>query len=140
MGNIKLRSHKVGATLSEATSVQFYSGPCSIEAISVDYAATADAGTDITIYDGFSTSGRSVYSDANKNTDFGTTVPNFITGDADLVAGTSTAGVGHGVGLPVAALYQRHRLFEDEVKAADPSPAVGRHQGGTGAGGELRRA
>ena len=98
MGKLMTRQFSIGTSAvgGLGTTKQFYEGPCVIEAMSIDFHASADGGTVVTIYDGFSTSGRSIYTQTGA-TDLGTTVPVVFHGDADLVAGTSTAGVGNGL-------------------------------------------
>ena len=98
MANIKVRQKKIGtsAEAGAGASYQFYNGPGRLLAMSADFAATADAGTVVDIYDGTATSDIKIYTQTGA-TDLGTTVPVFFAGDADLVAGTSTAGVGEGL-------------------------------------------
>lgn len=92
MANIITRQANLGATLSEATSKLLYGGPCEVLGLIVDFAAAADAGTVLRLRDGSST-GLIKYTQTG-NTDLGTTVPVRLHGDARLIAGTATAGVG----------------------------------------------
>lgn len=98
MAGIKTRSKKIGTSpeAGAGASYQFYGGPGVLLAMAADFSATADAGTVVDIHDGFSTSGVKIYTQTG-NTDLGMTVPVFFQGDADLVAGTATAGVGTGL-------------------------------------------
>lgn len=111
MSNIRFRAHNVGATLSEATTVQFVEGSGEVLGMSVDYAAAADAGTVVSLYDGkgqglAATGGDLIYTIASVNTDFGTTVPVRLFQNGRLISGTSTNNVHSGLpffdGLRVA--------------------------------------
>lgn len=114
MANIKVVQKSIGTTpeAGAGAGFQFYRGAGKLLAISVDFSASADAGTVLTAYDGTAKANTAglgaadVLPDAAKrvtiytqtgNTDLGTTVPVFIGGDADIVAGTATAGVAEGV-------------------------------------------
>jgi len=109
MANIRKRTHNVGATLSDSTALNFWTGAGVLLGLSVDYAAAANANTTLKMYDtvlppgtvvGTAQVDPSVFVGTTINTDFGTTVPNRCFTDGDLVAGTSTANVK--LGIPFA--------------------------------------
>jgi len=108
MAGIRKRTHTLGATLSESTAINFHTGPGVLIGLTVDYAAAADAGTLIKMYDTVLAPGTAItaandpaiFVGTGINTDFGGTVPNRVFTDGDLVAGTSTANVK--LGIPYA--------------------------------------
>lgn len=105
--NIRTIQKSVGTTpeAGAGSGFQFYTGAGILLALSADFSASADAGTVVDIYDGVASTGNTVPVAARRtliytqtgNTDLGTTVPVVLQGDADLVAGTATAGVGTGL-------------------------------------------
>ena len=98
MANIKFRQKSLGisAEPGAGATYQFATGAGILLALTADFHASADAGTVVDIHDGFGTGGPKIYTQTGA-TDLGTTVPVIIQGDADLVAGTATAGVSTGV-------------------------------------------
>lgn len=95
MGNIKLRSFTINDTSTTLTK-QVYEGPGVLLAMALN--RTDSSGLVTTIYDSArgSTADPSIYAQTG-DTDLGQTVPVVLQGDADIVAGTSTAGVGPGL-------------------------------------------
>ena len=109
------RSKKIGTSAEPGAGAgfQFYNGAGKLLALVVDFSASADAGTVLTAYDGNDTTGPVIYTQTG-NTDLGTTVPVFIGGDADIVAGTSTGGVSNGV------IFTQGLFFNCTVDVAGP--------------------
>lgn len=121
MGNIRVITKSIGTSpeAGAGAGFQFYRGAGALEALVLNYGASADAGTVVTAYDGVSIrpaagAGADVLPNAadrvsiytrTSGTDAGTTVPVFIRGDADIVAGTATAGVGVGGVLFARGLF-----------------------------------
>ena len=93
--NIMLRRFTIDDTSSVLTK-QVFQGAGILLALALD--RTDSSGLVTTIYDSArgSASDPSIYTQTG-DTDLGQTVPVFLQGDADLVAGTSTAGVGGGL-------------------------------------------
>ena len=99
MSSIKYRtttSDMAAVAAQKPAAWQVYQGPGVLLAAVLD--RTDSSGLVTTIYDSArgSTSDPSIYAQTG-DADLGTTVPVFFAGDADIVAGTSTAGVGHGL-------------------------------------------
>lgn len=105
MARIVTRTVKLGATLSRSTAANIWTGAGVLVGLRVDYAAAADAGTLLKMYDTVLSDGTAINAAKDPaifvgtaiNTDFGTTVPNRVFTDGDLVAGTSTANVKAGI-------------------------------------------
>jgi len=95
MGKIRSKQFNIG-TSGVASGFQFHTGPGVVLGMAVDYSASADAGTVLTMYDGFDTSGVSLYT-ITGNTDIGTTVPVRLFQNGRLIAGTSTNNVRAGL-------------------------------------------
>src|SRR5215216_228660 len=87
---IVTRQARLGVS-GNATQVM-YGGPCELLGLSVDYHASADSGSVLTLREG-TASGLTKYTTTG-NTDIGLTVPVRIFHDARLIAGTAKAGVG----------------------------------------------
>jgi len=99
MASIKLRSHRSypsHATITRMTK-QMYQGPGVLLAGALN--RTSSSGLVTNIYDSAdgTTAGKVAIYTQTGDTDLGQTVPVVFQGDADLVAGTATAGVGTGL-------------------------------------------
>ena len=99
MGNIVTRaltSNMAASVASKPAAKQLYSGAGILLAASLD--RTDSSGLITTVYDSAraSTTDPVIYTQTG-DADLGLTVPVFFAGDADIVAGTSTAGVGPGL-------------------------------------------
>ena len=107
MSAIRTVTKSIGTTpeAGAGAGFQFYNGAGALEALVLNYGASADANTVVTAYDGVAKratgAGADVLPDSGdrvtiytrtSGTDAGTTVPVYVRGDADIVAGTATAG------------------------------------------------
>ena len=88
MGHIRVKQFNIG-TSGVAAGFQFLEGPGVVLGMAVDFHASAAAGTVLTLWDGFNTSGTQLYTSTG-NTDIGTTVPVRLFQNGRLIAGTST--------------------------------------------------